>query len=466
MALAGAPETDDRKQDGSQLDVDALLRQAMGGGAGDGRFGIKTGSAAPNALATGSPRTDSSFSVPSAGTTPPPRPTLGQRIAGDVPKPQPASTPAANAAPPQPAFNFDPSKLPDALRPAAITPSQVPQPPTGSQNPNRVSWMQKQAEDMKPLDRSDPKYKMGWGQRILGTVANFANGFARNGAAPIYVGPGATNWRFGRDEATRQENVARDTTALGEEEKLDASNEKKYQDAIQQAFKGQLGEKDVALGKAAEENAATKRMLEASQQSKNEADAELKRTKAGREPEPKTEAEIALAKQTAILRGDKAKAAVYDGALRELAKQKAAGKDTSAADVQKAILAAEFRSKEHDKVNADYEKERRDRTEEFIKAPAGRTDFNGTKLAQFSATLKQELDAKYAAQHQSIDSEADKRLSLTKSGASLKTGTAPASGAAKTPPKAGDTILVAGKPRKVVGWNPTTKKPIVAPEGQ
>jgi hypothetical protein len=69
MALAGAPEIDDRKQDGSQLDVEALLRQAMGGDAGDGRFGTKAGSAAPNAPVTASPRTDSSFSVPSAGTT-------------------------------------------------------------------------------------------------------------------------------------------------------------------------------------------------------------------------------------------------------------------------------------------------------------------------------------------------------------------------------------------------------------
>jgi hypothetical protein len=53
------------------------------------------------------------------------------------------------------------------------------------------------------------------------------------------------------------------------------------------------------------------------------------------------------------------KAAIYKGALDELRRQKAAGKDTSAADVQKALMAAEFRSKEHDKANADYEKERR-----------------------------------------------------------------------------------------------------------
>jgi hypothetical protein len=159
-------------------------------------------------------------------------------------------------------------------------------------------------------------------------------------------------------------------------------------------------------------------------------------------------------------------APIYKGELYDLKRQKAAGKDTSAADVQKALMVAEFRSKERDKANADYEKERRDRAEEFTKTPAGKIDVKGSKLAQFSAGLKQELDAKYAARHQDIDSQADKMLGLTKAGASLKSGVASASGQAKTPPKVGETIRVAGKPRKVVGYNSTSKKPIVAPEGQ
>src|SRR5947209_11915981 len=50
-----------------------------------------------------------------------------------------------------------------------------------------------------PPDPDDRRYRMGIGQRILGSVANFLNGFAKNGADPIYVGPGAHNSRYGRD---------------------------------------------------------------------------------------------------------------------------------------------------------------------------------------------------------------------------------------------------------------------------
>ena len=50
-----------------------------------------------------------------------------------------------------------------------------------------------------------PKYRMGTRQRILGTLANFANGFAGHGGSPVYVGPGALNNRYYRDEAYREQ---------------------------------------------------------------------------------------------------------------------------------------------------------------------------------------------------------------------------------------------------------------------
>jgi len=50
-----------------------------------------------------------------------------------------------------------------------------------------------------------PKYRMGIGQRILASVANFANGFAGNGKAPVFVGPGALNNRYYQDEAFREQ---------------------------------------------------------------------------------------------------------------------------------------------------------------------------------------------------------------------------------------------------------------------
>ena len=64
---------------------------------------------------------------------------------------------------------------------------------------------------MPPIQTTDaqgktlPKYRMGIGHRILATVANFANGFAGNGAAPIYVGPGALNNRYYQDEGYREQ---------------------------------------------------------------------------------------------------------------------------------------------------------------------------------------------------------------------------------------------------------------------
>lgn len=81
--------------------------------------------------------------------------------------------------------------------PAAGTNGQT----TATQNPVRVRPIQTRDAQGKTL----PKYRMGVGQRILATVANFANGFARNGAAPIYVGPGALNNRYYQDEAIRQQ---------------------------------------------------------------------------------------------------------------------------------------------------------------------------------------------------------------------------------------------------------------------
>ena len=52
-----------------------------------------------------------------------------------------------------------------------------------------------------------PQYRMGIGHRILGTLANFANGFAGNRAQPIYVGPGALNNRYYQDEQQRRQNL-------------------------------------------------------------------------------------------------------------------------------------------------------------------------------------------------------------------------------------------------------------------
>lgn len=424
---------------GSSLDLDSILARLGMGPANGGRD-----------AALGS-----DFSVPTAGTTPAPadaeRPTIGARMAGDAPKPQPAPAPAD--APAQPTFQFDPSKMPDALRPPALTPNQIPKPPVGANNPNLTALAKEQADYGKPLDKSDPKYKMGIGQRILGTFANAANGFARNGQPVVDVGPGATNWKFGRDEATREANLGNVNTQIGTQEKLDTENEKMFQDATRQAYDTQLGAARQETAGAQNENATTRAALESSQAEKNAAQAELARTKAGQEPEPKTEAEIAVALQTAQQKGDKQGVAKYKGALAELAKQKAAGKDTTAGDIARAISVAKFRSDEHDKVNKEQEAERARRYAELDKGNI----FDPQKLDAAKQKIDADLETKYAARHTKADSDADQMLSLTKSGASLKSGNAPGP---KTPPKVGDTIMVDKKPFKVTGINPKTKKPI------
>lgn len=85
---------------------------------------------------------------------------------------------------------------------------------TGKSTPNSVDDpKQKVQQYTTPTQYRDakgktlPQYRMGIGHRILGTLANFANGFAGNRAQPIYVGPGALNNRYYQDEQQRRENL-------------------------------------------------------------------------------------------------------------------------------------------------------------------------------------------------------------------------------------------------------------------
>lgn len=393
------------------------------------------------------------------------RPSIGDRMAGNVPKPAPA--PVDTPAPAMPQVQVDPSKLPSGII-APPTPDQVPKPPTGSNNPNLVDLARQQAQYGKPLDPNavDPatgksKYKMGVGGKILGSLANFASGFGRNPGQPIYVGPGATNARYSRDEAMREGNLANVNTQIGTQEKLDTTNQKMYEDAIKQAYDTQLGGAREKLGAAAETNAATRAQLEQSQRDLNEARA----NKADTPKEPSNEIELAQALQTAKMKGDKQGVAKYQGALDTLRQLKAAGKDTSASDVAKALGVAKFRSDEHDKINKEQDSEREKRYSELDKDAT--VKYSPAKMAAAKAKIDSDLEAKYAPRHQKADTDADQMFSLTKSGKALQSGnTPPSPNRPKTPPKVGETILVAGKPRKVVGFNPNTKKPIVAPEGQ
>jgi hypothetical protein len=94
-----------------------------------------------------------------------------------------------------------------------------------------------------------------------------------------------------------------------------------------------------------------------------------------------------------------------------------AEKDTSLADAAKAIQVSEYKGREHDKVDGAMEKERSKRYEELSKdyvlegVPA--------KMEAAKAKIDQELQTKYAPKHKAVDDEAEKMLSLTKSGSAL-----------------------------------------------
>lgn len=59
-----------------------------------------------------------------------------------------------------------------------------------------------------PLASANPKYRMGIGQRILGSLVNFANGFSGGKLPNVYVGPGAVNRRYYQDERQREDDAA------------------------------------------------------------------------------------------------------------------------------------------------------------------------------------------------------------------------------------------------------------------
>src|SRR5262249_34505352 len=133
---------------------------------------------------------------------------------------------------------------------------------------------------------------------------------------------------------------------------------KLYDEAIKQAYEGEIAQSRTSLADSAEKRANIAGELVASQENLRNADAELARYKAQDHPkEPQTEAEIALAYQAAMQKGDKLGDAKYKGALDMLAKQKAAGKDTSAADLAKYIQVSENRARRHQAIDDEQQRD-------------------------------------------------------------------------------------------------------------
>jgi hypothetical protein len=198
------------------------------------------------------------------------RPSFGERIgAKDKVAPtqptQPAQAVQASQDSQPPAIKFDPQNLPAGIIPSKPTMNQIPPAPVGDKNPNLVGLLGQQAKYGAPLDRKavdpntgKPIYRMGWGQRLLGSVANFASGFGGKGPV-VYVGPGATNQRYNIDEATRQANLGNVNTQIASQEKLDTENIKQEREAQRQAF-------ETVKGQAALDTSAARKDAAAAQQ--------------------------------------------------------------------------------------------------------------------------------------------------------------------------------------------------------
>jgi hypothetical protein len=318
-----------------------------------------------------------------------------------------------------------------------LSPGEVPSPAASSPITTTLpGLMQRRSQAAAPIDPQavDPKtgkpmYRMGWKQRLLGTVANFANGFARDGAAPIYVGPGATNSRFARDTGMQEKQLAALDTDIGNQEKLAAEQQKMYEDASKQAYEGVLGEYRDKIGNAVEQNADTKLQLVDATNRLHNAEADRAREQAARDAqpqEPKTEPELALAYQTAVLKSDPIGKAKYKGALDLLAKQKAAGKDTSAADLQKYLQVSEFKIRQHQQIDNERQKEREALYADADKQGKQTFDIKGDRTTARKAEIDRQLEEKYKAQHDSVDAQADQMMGLTKTGARVRQQGAPA----------------------------------------
>jgi len=276
---------------------------------------------------------------------------------------------------------------------------------------------------------------MGLGQRLLGTLANFAMGFgSRGGAEPIYVGPGATNARFARDKSLQQENVSNLDTEIGNTEKLNTEQQNLYNAAMKSAYETQLGEAREKTAEAAEgranaagENAAIRGQLVQSQNDLREAQAK----KDLQPKQPSNEVELVQAYNT---EADPKKKAALKGAIDQLAALKAAGKDTSAADLAKIIAIQNQKSNMLDRVAKEKESER---ARLYKEADSNlKLKYNADALAAERQKIDANLDAKYAPREQQASDEADKLLGLTKKGGALqsKSGNTPASTPSQPPP--------------------------------
>jgi hypothetical protein len=412
-----------------------------------------------------------------ADTPPPPPPDLVDNSV-DANQPTGASLPApvsravaADTVPPAPAastipaprgfgsrLGTNPGVTPEVVPdPSAVTPSSpnlpavtarqvgpgdIPQPPTGANNQRRMDLLKQMGVLSHPTDRNaidpqtgKPMYRMGLGQRIAGIIANFGNGFARNGRPPVYIGPGATNSRYARAESDRLNQLEGVKGELGEQEKLDQSENKIYEDAMRQTYENQLGTAREGLADAAQKRAATAGELADTKAQLARTQGDLNEAKAQHSANAPPTNEFS-GWYSAFTKDNGRPPNARDIQQYEVNKARA-GKDTSAADTAKAIQVAEYKGRELDRLEGQKEQERRSRYAELDKNL--KLKYNDAAMADERKKVDDQLETKYAQKVQGISDEADKMLGLTKAGSKLRGNAQPSPtpgrAAAKAPEK-------------------------------
>lgn len=233
-----------------------------------GGFKVKVPGRAPQPEAqakasSGAQQQPEAGAAPQAQPEQQPRPGLGQRIASSA-----GNTAAPSSAPTDtPSLTIPGSSTPNGGKPLDLssTTRQFPPAPPSPQT-TMGELLQKRAAIGSPIPirdtsgKMDPKYRMGFGQRLLGTVANFGSGLA--GRGPVaQVGPGATNTRYSQDEAQRQGNVANLDTQIGQQEKLGDENRKLFEAANKQAYDSTIGAARGETAAAQQETASARSAL-------------------------------------------------------------------------------------------------------------------------------------------------------------------------------------------------------------
>lgn len=440
LGLDNGSEDDEQKT--------GILDKILGGYRVGGSSGDSTPSPQPPMAAAENPPADSAPPPPATDSTP------SNGVASRM-MPSKAPAPVTQNKDDVPPTSFDPAPPKIDMPPmdstaglAGMNKYQAPIVPPPPPAADITNLQQQQAKFGTPTNpgatdpnTGKPLYKMGLGTRILGTIGNAATGFATRGQGPVtYVGPGATNARYATAERLREENLANVGTQIKTREEQAEENRKAYEAATQGGYRMEYGMSRQALGNAAEENAATKAALVESQNQLRQAQAGLADAKAGKlgdAPIPKTEAEMALALSGAQQRGDKAKVQLYSGAMQELAKQKAAGKDTSAADLAKYLQVSEFRMRQAEQLDNKERDAVAASTKEFEKkyGPSG-TLPDRTKAADpaQAGALQAERDAATAQIHADFEKKrADMQASADKLAGLTKTGKAQATPANNPP---------------------------------